>query len=262
MSGVFLSHIGLLAFAIAAVFFYTNSRSWQQVGDLLFRIGTGFYGIGIVALLAALLSFFWSRDNNGFFLSVPLLLAIVCAGAQRRLGDTIFLSLSSLLLTVALTLFLVYCTRSTTRFSLAHTNLTMLAHLLSAVIGEIFAFVAATAAACYLLQAKLLKEKKLQRALANSLPALDQLELLLTRSLALGFFFFTTAVVNGSIYTSFGPSNQLLTLKLTWSLGVWATYLLAMVMKTFFHISTKGLSRFALVGFFFLGSTYFGFIFG
>ncbi|MBI2601703.1 MAG: cytochrome c biogenesis protein CcsA [Deltaproteobacteria bacterium] len=137
----------------------------------------------------------------------------------------------------------------------------LICHIIGALAGELFAVLAAVLSFLYLVQVRLLKERRLDRLMFN-LPALDVLERLLFISLGTGFFFLSLALLSGSIiFWQEGMQNSALVGKLIWALVVWSWYLIALLSRFSWKVSRKTTARMSLWGFCLLGGAYFGFIF-
>lgn len=135
-------------------------------------------------------------------------------------------------------------------------------HIAGAVAGEVLAIVAAVVAVFYLVQHRVLKEKRFVH-LMHKVPALDTLDKILIVALGAGFLFLSIALVSGAIFLLHGSAENLskFTAKLIWALSVWLWYFTAIFSRTVLHYSTKKLAQMSLLGFCLLVGAYFGFIF-
>lgn len=134
-------------------------------------------------------------------------------------------------------------------------------HISCAIAGEILAVLASLIAIAYLGQHQVLKEKRFVNVM-KSLPALDLLDDMLLASLGAGFIFLSIALGSGAVFLYQEPVlNNNLLLKLIWAFAVWFCYLSALILRVFFHFSTKTLAKISLIGFSLLALAYFGLVF-
>ena len=134
-------------------------------------------------------------------------------------------------------------------------------HIATAILGQTFSICACAISALYLFQQRALKRKNFS-FLTNATPTMEKLDAFLASTLWIGFAFITLALITGAIYTLFFAPHFLKTheWKIIWSLAVWSWYLITLLGRNIFSLSTKKIAKMSLVGFVIMSISAFGLI--
>lgn len=265
-TSILITHFSILCFSLSTVFFFAFSyRNKNTQKDAYIRISSFFFNLGILASLISWGDYFTKQGDLHSVLFFSISVLAIFSSYLLLHKKNLNMSIVSLAFIASLTILLKLESYETEAYTLAHGNSVLFLHVIGAIIGELFAFLAAISSCFFLLQSYLLKEKRLRIAFKNKIPALDRLEYLLIWSIIFGFLFFTIALVSGTVYllsTSNGENFNLgIYTKIIWSFSVWVAYFLALIARSTFGVSTKTLSKIGIGGFTLLGGAYFGFIF-
>lgn len=131
-------------------------------------------------------------------------------------------------------------------------------HIYASVLGQSFAIFALSIAILLLIQQRAMKKKQLNLLLGSTL-SLASLEKTLFLCLWAGFIFLSIGLILGAVFTQFYAETPTeIATKVVWAILVWSWYLLTLLAKNVFKLSTKKIAVMTLVGFGIMALGFFG----
>lgn len=253
-----IENTALVCFAFSSIM-YLLSFNKGKLRLINFRIAFSLFTFGTITAFSSLL--FMKAESykpmSGSMLAAVLGLITILShikGKIKTIGSFIAPLITLILL---IQMFINSSPQNNVQIA-SYPKAFLMTHIVFATSGEAFAIIAFGISVIYLWQRRVLKQKLLKQ-LSNRVPAIDNLENYLNKSLWIGFILMTLALLSGVFFfQNWGNQYSDVFIKVIWAISIWIWYLAILIARYTFQLPMRTIAKMSLIGFFLLTLTFFG----